>query len=579
MVEIIGQGGARRGHRLDRDEVAAFRMIDLHVRPGRSERKYERIMRFGECKAGDAFIRAQKEVIERTAGKCTIEILRTLKRQGTVIPSHGQTTIIEEDMLEVRHRQSGVRGVLAEQGEIGVPSEGDRNGRTAVGDDGGGDAESGLEEFVGDFQTVRVRIESHQIIMRRPVQGGAGGGVIRDHLRPLRESQQETMDGQTVAIPLHLGVVRPIRTQILSKTVGVGIEQWNATGLDITSEGIGTLGEMKPLSTLHLPGEAAEAAIRSDQDRSATGSVQMDVGHERTVHSSQPAGEKHPSQETPMTHGSDRSVAEERTRHILGRHRALIGMIHVPALPGTPRSASNLDEIITRVSEDAEILIKSGFDALIIENMHDLPYLKRDVGPEIIASMTVVATTLRQLTDRPLGIQILAGANRAALATALAADCQFIRAEGFAFSSVADEGLLETADAGPLLRYRKNIGAEGIAIFADACKKHSAHAITADITFDEHVETLEFMGADGAIVTGTATGKPVRTDDLKIASDSCSLPILVGSGVDHESVASLLNDADAVIVGSATKQHGDWRRPVDPEAAGRIVQAARTTHP
>ena len=280
-----------------------------------------------------------------------------------------------------------------------------------------------------------------------------------------------------------------------------------------------------------------------------------------------------------MTHGPDRNVAEARTRDLLGRHRALIGMIHVPALPGTPRSTSSLDEIINRVSEDAESLIKSGFDALIIENMHDLPYLKREVGPEITASMTLVATTLRRLTGRPLGIQILAGANQAALATALAADCQFIRAEGFAFSSVADEGLLETADAGPLLRYRKKIGAQDIAIFADACKKHSAHAITADISFDEHVETLEFMGADGAIVTGTATGKPVRADDLKIASDSCSLPILVGSGVDHESVANLLNDADAVIVGSATKQHGDWRRPVDPEAAGRIVQAARTTHP
>ena len=482
-------------------------------------------------------------------------------------------------MLEVRHGQSSVRGRLSEQCKIGVPPEGDRNSRPAVGDDGGGDAQPGLEEFVGDFQTVRVRIEGHQIIMRRPVQAGASGGAIGDHFRPLREAQQETMNGQTVAIPLHTGIVGPVGTQILSKTVGIGVQKWNTTGLDIISKGVCTFGKMKPLDALHLPGEATEAAIWGDQDRSATGSVQMDVGHERTVHSSQPAGEKHPSQETPMTHRPDRSDAEARTRHLLGRHRALIGMIHVPALPGTPRSTTRLDEIITRVSEDAEILIKSGFDALIIENMHDLPYLKREVGPEITASMTLVATTLRRLTERPLGIQILARANRAALATALAADCQFIRAEGFAFSSVADEGLLETADAGPLLRYRKNIGAEEIAIFADACKKHSAHAITADISFDEHVETLEFMGADGAIVTGTATGKPVRTDDLKIASNSCSLPILVGSGVDHESVASLLNDADAVIVGSATKQQGDWRRPVDPEAAGRIVQAARTSHP
>lgn len=276
---------------------------------------------------------------------------------------------------------------------------------------------------------------------------------------------------------------------------------------------------------------------------------------------------------------TDRSVAEEKTRKILGRHRALVGMIHVPALPGTPGSKVNLDEIMTSVARDAVTLVESGFDALIIENMHDLPYLKRNVGPEIIASMTMVAACLRQMVDQPIGIQILAGANHAALATALASGCQFIRAEGFAFSSVADEGLLETADAGPLLRYRRNIGAEDIAVFADACKKHSAHAITADITFQEHVETLEFMGADGAIVTGTATGKPVRSDDLKTATESCELPVLVGSGVDHESIAGLLNVADAVIVGSSTKKNGDWRRPVDTDAARRIVEAARTAHP
>ena len=280
-----------------------------------------------------------------------------------------------------------------------------------------------------------------------------------------------------------------------------------------------------------------------------------------------------------MTDRSDRSVAEERTQEILGRHRALIGMIHVPALPGTPGSKHDLEEIMTMTSRDAMVLVESGFDALIIENMHDLPYMKRDVGPEITASMTMVASCLRQMIEQPIGIQILAGANHAAIATALAAGCQFIRAEGFAFSSVADEGLLETADAGPLLRYRRNIGADDVAVFADACKKHSAHSITADISFQEHVETLEFMGADGAIVTGTATGKPVRTDDLETAAKSCSLPVLVGSGVDHRSVAQLLTVADAVIVGSSTKQDCDWRRPVDSDAARRIVEAARSAHP
>lgn len=47
----------------------------------------------------------------------------------------------------------------------------------------------------------------------------------------------------------------------------------------------------------------------------------------------------------------------------------------------------------------------------------------------------------------------------------------FIRAEGFVFSHVADEGLLN-ACAGDLLRYRKLIGADHVRIFTDIKKKH-----------------------------------------------------------------------------------------------------------
>ena len=53
-----------------------------------------------------------------------------------------------------------------------------------------------------------------------------------------------------------------------------------------------------------------------------------------------------------------------------------------------------------------------------------------------------------------LQLQILSCQNREAMSVALAASLQFIRAEGFVFSHVADEGLIATACAGDLLRYR-----------------------------------------------------------------------------------------------------------------------------
>ena len=275
----------------------------------------------------------------------------------------------------------------------------------------------------------------------------------------------------------------------------------------------------------------------------------------------------------------DQSVSvEEQTRELFGRHRALVGMVHVGALPGTPRSRCGIDELLVNAARDASLLADAGFDALLIENMHDLPYLKRNVGPEIIASMSVIARALRETVELPMGIQILAGANRAALAVAQSADCGFIRAEGFAYASVADEGLLEEADAGPLLRYRKSIDAEGIAVLADVRKKHSAHALTADVPLEEQVETIEFMGGDGVIVTGSATGRPVDTDEVVRAGNASGLPVITGSGACAETIALLLDHADAAIIGSATKTDGRWDQPVDPARAQAIVRAARARH-
>lgn len=267
-----------------------------------------------------------------------------------------------------------------------------------------------------------------------------------------------------------------------------------------------------------------------------------------------------------------------RNADILGREKALVGMIHVQALPGTPRHQMSIDEIARIATDEATILADAGFDALIIENMHDVPYLRREVGPEIIAAMTRIGLAVRAAApDLPLGVQVLAGANRAALAVAQAIGARFIRAEGFVFASVADEGLLDEADAGPLLRYRKSIGADDIAILADIRKKHSSHAITADISLAEMATATAFFSADGVIVTGTATGEPTSVDEVRaVRSAMTDTMLLVGSGVTPDTAADLLTHADALIVGSALKQDGVWSNPIDPDRAQAFVDHTRS---
>ena len=253
---------------------------------------------------------------------------------------------------------------------------------------------------------------------------------------------------------------------------------------------------------------------------------------------------------------------------IFGVRRALIGVIHVGALPGTPGSRQEVGEITEAAVAEACIYAGAGFHGLLIENTHDRPYLKCPAGPEIVAAMTAIGAEVRRAAGLPLGVQILAGANSAAMAVAHACGAKFVRVEGFVFAHVADEGMIEST-AGELLRYRRAIGADRVRVFADIKKKHSAHAITADVDVAETARAAEFFLADGVIVSGIATGRPTDPDDVRAVSDAVSIPTLVGSGVTPENMASLA-DADALIVGSSVKEAGVWSNQLD----GARVRAA-----
>ena len=242
--------------------------------------------------------------------------------------------------------------------------------------------------------------------------------------------------------------------------------------------------------------------------------------------------------------------------------KPIIGMIHVGALPGTPAHRLPLAKIVAEAAREAKLYRAAGLDGVAVENMHDVPYLRGGVGPEIVACLTVIAQAVKAEFGGVTGIQVLAAANREALAVAQAAGLDWVRVEGFAFAHVADEGFVDSS-AAELLRYRKQIGADKIEVWADIKKKHAAHALTADVSLGETAAAAEFMRADALIVTGAATGKaPARADAAEAKANS-TLPILLGSGVDAANFHQFREVADGFIIGSAFKQHGRWDRPVD----------------
>jgi membrane complex biogenesis BtpA family protein len=238
---------------------------------------------------------------------------------------------------------------------------------------------------------------------------------------------------------------------------------------------------------------------------------------------------------------------------------SLVGMVHLLPLPGSPGWRGDMKAVIDGATRDAERLLEGGCDALLVENMGDLPYLRGRVAPETVAAMALATGAITAM-GAPVGVQVLAGANREALGVAVAAGASFVRVEGFAYAHVADEGWMD-ACAGELLRARRALGA-GIAIWADVRKKHASHSVTADLSLADVAKGTAFCGADALVITGSSTGEPTAVADLEEARVA-GLPVVVGSGVTPEDAPRLAPLADALIVGSWLKRGGDWRKPVD----------------
>ena len=264
-------------------------------------------------------------------------------------------------------------------------------------------------------------------------------------------------------------------------------------------------------------------------------------------------------------------------KRIFGRARGVvIGVIHCPAFPGSPRyQGASSQALYDGALADALAYRNGGVDGLIIENHGDVPFSKpEDIGHETSAFMAVTADRIARETGLPIGINVLANAAIPALAIAAASQAAFVRVNQWANAYVANEGFIEGA-AASALRYRARLRADGISVFADAHVKHGAHAIVADRALEELVRDVEFFDADAIIATGQRTGDAASADYLRQIRAATKLPLLVGSGCTEGNVAEILSIVDAVIVASSLKVGGVWWNPVDEAKVRAFMQAAR----
>lgn len=251
----------------------------------------------------------------------------------------------------------------------------------------------------------------------------------------------------------------------------------------------------------------------------------------------------------------------------------LIGMIHLPALPGSPTHQSPMTDIIDGALRDASILCKAGFDALMIENYGDVPFHADSIEPAATAALAIVADRVKRETHLPLGVNALRNDAHSAMGIAAAAGAQFIRVNVHTGVAATDQGILQ-GRAAHTLRYRRQLGAD-VAILADVHVKHAVPMGEKNIAIA--AEDAAYRGlAEALIVSGPSTGQPCDLDDVRRVKTAVSdRPILVGSGASSDTIREILAACDGAIVGTSLKVDGVTRAPVDAQRARAFIEAAR----
>lgn len=255
-----------------------------------------------------------------------------------------------------------------------------------------------------------------------------------------------------------------------------------------------------------------------------------------------------------------------------GGAKPVVAMVQLGPLAGGSRHRGEpIGAVLEDALQDAGLLAKHGVDAVMVQNLGDLPVDLRVATPQV-AWMTRIVAEIARETGLPVGLNFLENDAAAMFAVASAAPVDFVRIKIFVGSMVTPAGL-EGGQAFAAQRARNAWGAERTAIFADVHDRTGLPLASAGLAEDIH-HAVALGGADGIVLTGRSWDETLRFIAVGRTAGH-GAPILIGGSVDARNVAEASSAADGVIVSSALKPSGTAFDRLDPARVQFFMAAAR----
>lgn len=257
-----------------------------------------------------------------------------------------------------------------------------------------------------------------------------------------------------------------------------------------------------------------------------------------------------------------------------GGTKAVIGMVHIPALPGTPLydARGGMNRLIDSAAADLQALQAGGIDAVMFGNENDRPYSLK-APPASVAAMSAVITAVRPLVKVPFGVNFLWDPV-ASIAIAAATGAQFVR-EIFTGVYASDMGLW-VPDCDGALHARRHLDVPDLKLMFNINAEFSASLDTRPIELRARSAVFSSL-ADAILVSGPITGQTAEPSDLrKVREAVTEVPLFANTGVTLDNVAETLALADGCIVGTYFKVDGNTWNKVDPARVERFMNRVVT---
>jgi membrane complex biogenesis BtpA family protein len=253
-----------------------------------------------------------------------------------------------------------------------------------------------------------------------------------------------------------------------------------------------------------------------------------------------------------------------------GQRKVVIGMVHLPPLPGTPfHAAESSEQALNRAVSSAKALEEGGASGCLVQTADRVYSRRTEDDPARVAAMSLIVAAIRRETGSSflVGVQMMWNAAKASLAVAKVAGASFVRVNALVGMTLTVHGMAE-ADPYEVMSYRRSIEAWDVQVVADI---HTMHFrwFGGERSVAEAARAARQVGADAVAVCDPADERTLAlVGEVRRANPE--LPIILGGNTNHENAARLLQAADGAFVGTCLER-GGWGGEIDVDLVRKYV--------